>query len=238
MKFDPNIKIDNTIALVPVLNEVKTIGVIVAELQAAGLQHIRVVDNGSNDGSDLVAEKAGAEVIKESIRGYGRACWTGLQDLPSEIEWILFADGDGSDDFSCLPLFFSLRDRYDLILGDRRSTPIGKAAMTPVQNFGNSLATYLIKWGWGYRYRDLGPLRLIKRSALELIKMEDRGFGWTVEMQVKAIECKLAICELPVGYRCRQGGKSKISGTISGSFKAGTIILTTLGKLYLRRLFK
>jgi hypothetical protein len=100
------------------------------------------------------------------------------------------------------------------------------------------LATYLIKWGWGYRYRDLGPLRLIKRSALELIKMEDRGFGWTVEMQVKAIEFKLAICELPVGYRCRQGGKSKISGTISGSFKAGTIILTTLGKLYLRRLFK
>ncbi len=238
MKFDPNIKLDDTIAIVPVLNEVNTIAVIVRELQNCGLKQIRVVDNGSNDGSEIAARLAGGEVIKEPVAGYGRACWRGLQALPVGIEWILFTDGDGSDDLSCLPLFFSLRDRYDLILGNRRSTKLGKAAMTPAQNFGNSLATTLIRWGWRYCYRDLGPLRLIKRSALELIQMQDRGFGWTVEMQVRAIECSLAICELPVGYRCRQGGKSKISGTISGSIKAGTIILTTLGKLYLRRLFK
>jgi glycosyltransferase involved in cell wall biosynthesis len=237
MKSNCDLRINDTVVIIPVLNEATTIASVIRELQIYGLKYIRVVDNGSNDGSEVVASKAGAEVIREPIPGYGRACWQGLQDLPAEIEWILFVDGDGSDDLSCLPLFFSLRDRYDLILGDRRSTELGKAILTPAQNFGNSLATFLMKWGWGYSYRDLGPLRLIKRSALETIQMEDRGFGWTVEMQVRAIECNLEICEIPVGYRRRQGGKSKISGTISGSFKAGMVILTTLGKLYLRRFY-
>ena len=225
---------NNILAIIPVLNEEATIARVISSLQAYGLTNIRVVDNGSSDRSATEAQAAGAEVLFEPVSGYGRACYSGLQNLPAEIEWLLFCDGDGSDDFTCLPEFFRLRDRYDLILGDRRSTPQGKSALTPVQNFGNGLASWLIGWGWGHWYGDLGPLRLIRRSALAKIAMQDRGMGWTVEMQVRAIEEKLRIVEIPVIYHSRQGGQSKISGTISGSIQAGVIILTTLGKLYWR----
>ncbi|MGD1921023.1 MAG: glycosyltransferase family 2 protein, partial [Pleurocapsa sp.] len=226
--------LNNVLVVIPVLNEEATIAGVIQNLHKFGLHKIRVVDNGSSDRSSIVAQRAGADVLYELIPGYGQACWTGLENIPAEIDWILFCDGDGSDDFGCLPEFFSLRSKYDLILGDRRATVAGKAVMTPIQHFGNGLAGWLIDLGWGYKYRDLGPLRLISKSALNRIGMKDRGFGWTVEMQVRAIEEDLKICEIPVNYHPRQGGKSKISGTILGSFKAGTIILTTLGKLYFK----
>ncbi|NER37652.1 MAG: glycosyltransferase [Oscillatoria sp. SIO1A7] len=222
--------------IIPVLNEEATIAPVIQSLRQYGLTDILVVDNGSSDRSIAKAQEAGAEVIREPIPGYGRACWRGITALEPETEWVFFCDGDGSDDLSQLPELLAATTKADFVLGDRRSTAAGRAAMTPVQNFGNWLATFLIGLGWGHRYRDLGPLRLIRRSALEQLQMEDRGFGWTVEMQAKAVEAGLAICEIPVGYRRRQGGRSKISGTLSGSFKAGTIILGTLGKLYLRRL--
>ena len=226
---------ENVLVVIPVRNEEKTIVAVIQDLQSFGLTKIRVVDNGSSDRSAEVAKNAGAEVLFESQPGYGRTCWRGIQNIPPQIDWILFVDGDGSDDLSCLPRFLSLTEKYDFILGDRRGTPEGKAVMTPVQHFGNGLAGWSIYFGWGHHYHDLGPLRLIRRSALEQLSMQDRGFGWTVEMQVKAVEAELNICEIPVGYRPRQGGKSKISGTISGSLQAGTIILTTIGKLYLSR---
>jgi len=218
--------------IIPVRDEEKTIFRIIADLQDFGLKRIIVVDNGSSDRSARVAAQAGAEVLSESQAGYGRACWRGLQAVNAEIEWILFCDGDGSDDLGCLPEFFRLRQQYDFVLGDRRATPQGREVMTPVQHFGNGLSGWLINWGWGFKYHDLGPLRLIRRADLDRIAMQDRGFGWTVEMQVRAVEEGLKIVEIPVNYRPRQGGKSKISGTLSGSFKAGTIILGTLGKLY------
>ncbi|WP_019506092.1 glycosyltransferase family 2 protein [Pleurocapsa sp. PCC 7319] len=224
--------LNKVLVIIPVRNEEATIAVVIRDLQALGLTKIRVVDNDSQDRSSIIAKEAGAEVLFESVVGYGQACWRGLQNISDEIDWILFCDGDGSDDLSCIPHFLDLRKQYDLILGDRRATATGKAVMTPVQHFGNSLASWLINLGWGYRYHDLGPLRLIRRSALEQIKMQDRGFGWTVEMQVRAVEEGLKICETPVNYFPRQGGKSKISGTISGSIQAGIIILSTLGKLY------
>ena len=230
--FDTSGDSDNVLVIIPVRNEEVTIGNVVKELIRFGLSKIRVVDNGSSDRSAEIARQAGAEVLFELKPGYGRACWRGLQDIPQEIEWILFCDGDGSDDLSCLPDFLRRRDQFDLILGDRRATAQGKAVMTFVQHFGNGLASWLIKFGWGYQYHDLGPLRMIRRASLEKISMQDRGFGWTVEMQVRAVEEGLKICELPVNYRPRQGGKSKISGTVYGSIKAGTIILSTLGKLY------
>ena len=223
---------NNILTIIPVRNEEATIALVILSLQTYGLKHIRVIDNGSSDRSATLARQAGAEVLFEPIPGYGRACYCGLQNLPAEIDWILFCDGDGSDDLTCLPEFFRLRDRYDLILGDRRSTPQGKSAMTPVQNFGNTLASWLIALGWGHWYKDLGPLRLIRRSALAKIVMQDRGMGWTVEMQVRAVEEKLRIVEIPVSYHPRQGGKSKISGTVSGSIQAGIVILSTLGKFY------
>lgn len=230
--------LDNILVIIPVWNEEATIAQVIQTLQSFGLKQIRVVDNGSRDRSTEIAKAAGAEVLCETIPGYGRACWRGLQELPSHIRWVLFCDGDGSDDLSQLPMFCDRRQNYDLILGDRYATAAGKNVMTPAQKFGNKLATFLIRLGWGATYRDLGPLRLVRRRALDEIQMRDRGFGWTVEMQVRAVECNHRFCELPVGYYPRQGGKSKISGTISGSLKAGSVILATLGRLYLRRLWK
>jgi glycosyltransferase involved in cell wall biosynthesis len=223
---------DNTLAIIPVRNEEATIAQVVHSLQESGINSIRIIDNGSRDGSAARAREAGAEVLWEPIPGYGCACWRGLQQLPPEIEWILFCDGDGSDDLRHIAEFLAQREEYDFILGDRTATVLGRQVLTPVQHFGNRFATWLIKLGWGYRYRDLGPLRLIRRSSLEQMQMQDRDFGWTLEMQVKAVENHLRICEIPVNYRPRQGGKSKISGNITGSIKAGTVILMTLGKLY------
>ena len=228
-------KLDNILVIIPVRNEESTIATVIQSLQTLGLNQIRVVDNNSIDASATQARAAGAEVIFEPIPGYGRACWRGLQQLPPEIEWILFCDGDGSDDLRHLPEFFAQRDNFELIIGDRNATLAGRTAMTPVQKFGNRLASLLINWGWGYQYHDLGPLRLIRRCALEKMQMQDRGMGWTVEMQVKAVECDLRISELPVNYCLRQGGKSKISGTVTGSIKAGMVILGTIASLFLRR---
>lgn len=226
------------LVLIPARDEAETIGNVVRSLQSYGLSQIRVIDNGSRDATAAIARAAGAEVIFESRPGYGRACWQGLQNVDRTIDWILFCDADGSDDLSRLPEFFALIPHYDFILGDRRASPSGRRALTPVQNFGNWLSTRLIALGWGHRYNDLGPLRMIRCQALERIRMGDRGFGWTVEMQARAVELGLRIREIPVGYRDRQGGKSKISGTLKGSFQAGTIILTTLGKLYWQRLMQ
>jgi glycosyltransferase involved in cell wall biosynthesis len=232
---NPFLDLKRVVVIIPVLNEAATIAAVITSLQSYGLEQIRVVDNGSTDDSVVIARAAGAKVMYEPTRGYGQACWRGLQQLPSECEWVLFCDGDGSDDLSQLPEFFAAAASHDLILGNRRASPTGRAAMTAVQNFGNGLATALMGVGWGFWYQDLGPLRLIRRSALERIQMRDRGFGWTVEMQARAIERGLPICELPVNYRHRQGGRSKISGTLKGSLQAGSVILTTLGKLYLQR---
>jgi hypothetical protein len=222
--------------IIPALDEEATIGAVVATLRDLGLTRIRVVDNGSRDTTVPRARAAGAEVIVESRRGYGQACWTGSQNLPPEVEWILFCDADGSDDLRDIArLLAEASAGADFVLGDRRARPEARAVMTPVQNFGNALSTTLIRLGWGQHYRDLGPLRLVRRSLFERIGMRDRGFGWTIEMQVRAVELGARIVELPVGYLRRQGGRSKISGTIKGSVQAGTIILSTLAALAWRQ---
>jgi hypothetical protein len=230
--------LDSILVVIPVRNEASTIRDVLCALQHHGLSNIRVVDNGSTDDSAAIATQAGAQVLSEPKAGYGQACWRGLQGLPTSIEWILFCDGDGSDDLSMLPAFLTAREQYDFILGDRSATAAGRAAMTPVQQMGNRLATKLIRWGWGDEFKDLGPFRLIRRSVLDSLSMRDRSFGWTLEMQVRALEHRVRILELPVPYRTRRGGTSKISGNLWGSVQAGRVILQTLGALYLHRLFR
>ena len=233
---DNSFDLKRVCVIIPALNEEATIGDVVRSLQSYGLSKIVVVDNGSQDATVRMAQEAKAQVVRESKQGYGQACWRGLQQIPEACDWILFCDADGSDDLSQLPAFFAGTAQADLIVGNRRATKASRGALTPVQNFGNALATNLIGLGWGYWYKDLGPLRLIRRASIEQIQMQDRSFGWTVEMQVRAIECGLNICEIDVDYWPRQGGKSKISGTIIGSFRAGSIILRTLGQLYYQHL--
>ena len=228
--------LDSVQVIIPALDEEETIGLVVETLHGLGLTRVRVVDNGSADRTAQRAVAAGAEVLVEPRRGYGQACWTGYQDLAEEADWVLFCDADGSDDLNdCMRLVEAATEGADFVLGNRRASAKDRGAMTPVQQFGNGLATTLIRWGWGARYGDLGPLRLIRRDLLERIAMQDRGFGWTIEMQVRAAEEGAKIVEMPVGYRPRAGGQSKISGTVRGSIGAGTIILTTLAHLWTQR---
>jgi len=172
---DPSLK--NIQVIIPARNEAEAIAPVIQALQRTGLTRILVIDNGSSDNTTAIARHAGADVIHEARPGYGQACWQGLLNLDPATEWVLFCDADGSDDLSQLPRFFQLRHHHDFILGNRRATPSGRRALTPVQNFGNWLSTRLIALGWGHPYNDLGPLRLIRRDALEQIRMRDRGFG-------------------------------------------------------------
>lgn len=224
--------------IVPALDEEAALPGMLSSLRAFGLARIRVVDNGSRDRTAHVAARLGAEVLTEPRRGYGAACWRGMADFDAETEWVLFCDADGSHDPGCLALLFAHAARgADFILANRRSLPADRAAMTFAQNAGNALATWLIALGWRRRFCDLGPLRLIRRAALDRIGMRDRGFGWTVEMQVRAVEEGLWIDEVPVRHRGRREGRSKISGTLTGTARAGAAILATIARLWLRRIW-
>ncbi|MEM1157032.1 MAG: glycosyltransferase family 2 protein [Verrucomicrobiota bacterium] len=224
---------EQILVIIPALNEEDALPGVIHDLQSFGLQHIRVVDNGSTDGTADIARNAGAEVITEKRRGYGQACWTGSQKLPDGIKWLLYCDADGSDDLSVLPEMLAAAADVPFVLADRRSSAESRSRLTPVQNFGNGLASTLIRVGWGARFHDLGPLRLISREAYQQIGMQDRGFGWTVEMQARIAELKIPFREIPMNYRPRQGGTSKISGSLKGSIQAGSVILSTLASLFL-----
>lgn len=222
--------------IIPALNEVATIGSVVRDLRACGFTRIRVVDNGSSDGTAAAAAAAGAEVVCEPRGGYGQACWTGAQGLDPAVAWLGFCAADGSDrPEDLVALAARAQEGFDLVLGDRTARRGSRAALTRIQVAGNRLATRLICWGWGRQFRDLGPLRLIHRDVFDPLVLRDRGFGWTLEMQVRAVELGARVIELPVEAQPRRGGQSKISGTVVGSVRAGAVILTTLLRLRLRR---
>ena len=151
--------------------------------------------------------------------------------LHDDIEVVLFLDADSSDDLSRLPDLIEpiLADQADLVIATRNAPTVEKGALSWHQRFGNRLASRLIRWRWGYHYRDLGPFRAISRKALDRINMRDRAYGWTVEMQIRALQEHLRIRQTSVHYK-RRIGRSKIGGSIRGSIKAGYWILTTIAK--------
>lgn len=223
------------LVIIPAHNEEEGIAVAVQRLNAAGFARIRVVDNGSRDRTAAVAQAAGAEVLQIPGRGYGLACWVGAEGIPAGVEWLVYANADASDELEAYPRFASLSSDYDLLLG-ARVHPEDRYQFTPAQRFGNWLAPFLIKCFWGWRFADLGPQRAIRVAAYRRLQMKDRGFGWTVEMQARAVEEGLRILEIPVRSHPRVTGQSKISGTWRGTITAGVIILWTLAKLVGRRL--
>lgn len=226
----------NVVVVIPALNEDASLPRVIARLRAVGLNRIRVVDNGSSDRTTEVARNCGAEVFAEARRGYGQACWTGCQHLPSDAEWILFCNADGSDDIERVPrLLDATADGAEFVLGNRVAGEDRHDRLALAQRFGNAFAAGLIQLLWGARQGDLGPLRLISRQAFQELNMRDRGFGWTVEMQVRAVEAGLRMVEVPVRNFPRIAGVSKISGTVKGSIQAGAIILSTLAVLWLKR---
>ncbi len=222
--------------VIPALNEAESLEALLPIVRSLGVGQIIVADNGSSDATADVARRCGATVVREPRRGYGAACAAALEHVRDEADVIAFLDADLADDPALLPVLAEpvLAGRADLVIGCRVPELREPGAMTLPQRFGNALATGLIRLGWGYAYRDLGPFRVISRAALEAIDMQDRAFGWTVEMQVRAVELGLRIEQIPVPYR-RRRGVSKISGTLGGVLRAGYWILRTLGGLYWTR---
>lgn len=221
--------------VIPALDEERAIGGVLDALDRGLVDQVLVGDNGSRDRTAEVARAKGATVVSVPERGYGAACLGALGQLAPDAEVVVFMDADGSDDPGELPALVRpiLRDEADLVIGSRTLGRAEKGALTLPQRFGNWLATRLIGWLYGQRYTDLGPFRAIRRSTLERIGMRDRRFGWTVEMQVRALQVGARVLELPVSYRKRIG-KSKISGTLSGVVRAGWGIVSTIVRLWVR----
>lgn len=218
--------------VIPALDEEESIGRVIGDLPRAMVDRIVVVDNGSSDATARVAREAGAMVVREEERGYGAACLRGLCELSTDPpDIVVFLDGDYSDHPDELPLVAGpvLRDEADFVIGSRMTGDAEKGALLPQARFGNRLACFLMRLIWNVRYTDLGPFRAVRWDALERMNMADRGYGWTVEMQIKAARAGLRIREVPVSYRKRIG-ESKITGTVSGSVKAGVWILWTIGR--------
>lgn len=220
--------------VIPARDEAETICRVLTGLKRYDVGQVVVGDNGSRDGTGVLAGRAGADVVHEDRLGYGAACAAALTALTPDISVVAFLDADLADDSSRLPELLGpiLADEADLVIGVRPVALRESGSMTPPQAFGNWLATRLIRWIWGHAYQDLGPFRAIRRSSLEELGMEDRRFGWTVEMQVRALQEGLRVREVPVAYRARNGGRSKISGTVAGVFRAGASILHTIGRLW------
>lgn len=221
--------------VIPARDEAAAIGKVLAEIPAIA-DVIVVADNGSRDATAEVARRAGATVVSEPRPGYGGACLTALAALPP-VDIVVFLDGDHSDYPEEMGLIVApiVAGEADLVIGSRMLRADAEAALTPQQRYGNRLAVVLIGWIWGQRYTDLGPFRAIRREALVRLDMADRDFGWTVEMQIKAAARGLRVAEVAIRYRERIG-VSKISGTVSGTLRAGSKILWVIGRHALRRL--
>jgi glycosyltransferase involved in cell wall biosynthesis len=221
--------------VIPALNEERSLPLVLAALPHSLIEEIVVVDNGSSDRTAAVAVEGGARVVHEPRRGYGSACLAGIAAL-SDVDVVAFVDADYSDHPEELALLLEpiLTDRADLVIGSRMVGEREPGALLPQALFGNWLATRLIRLFWGVTFTDLGPFRAIRATSLTALQMQDRDYGWTVEMQVKAAQAHLRCVEVPVRYRKRVG-RSKITGTVMGTIRASHKILATIFRSAWRR---
>jgi len=220
--------------IIPMLNEQRSIGLVLDDLPAVA--EVIVVDNGSTDEGVAIARSKNATVIHELQRGYGKACLTGIEYVSQHVTEpenaiVAFVDGDYSDHPDELPNLLSkiTNEDFDFVVGSRSTGKREKGAMHFQAIFGNWLACTLMRLFWGVKFSDLGPFRAIRYQSLIDLEMQDENFGWTIEMQIKAFCNGLKITEVPVSYRQRIG-VSKISGTVSGTIRAGYKILWTIFK--------
>jgi len=215
--------------VIPVFNERDSLPLVVGDIPAGIVSEIVVVDNASTDGTNLVAQRLPVRLIREERRGYGSACLAGVAAIrPDPPDVLVFLDGDYSDHPEEMPLLLNaIEEVADLVIGSRALGRAEAGALLPQARFGNRLACWLILLFYGHRYTDLGPFRAVRWNAYERLGMEDTNFGWTCEMQVKALRKGLKVAEVPVSYR-RRVGVSKITGTVSGTLRAGYKILWTI----------
>lgn len=219
--------------IIPAFNEENSVGKVIKDIPAI-VRDIIVVNNNSNDATASNATTAGATVLDEKFQGYGAACLKGMDYVAAKEykpDIIVFLDADYSDHPEELTLLIQpiINENYDMVIGSRALGKRDKGSMTIQQRVGNKLATALLKWFYKTKYTDLGPFRAIKYDSLLQLKMKDRTYGWTVEMQLKAAKQKMKITEVPVTYRKRVGF-SKVSGTVKGTIGAGYKIITTIFK--------
>ncbi|TMQ60746.1 MAG: glycosyltransferase [Candidatus Eisenbacteria bacterium] len=232
--MSPALRVD---AIIPALDEADSLGRVLDLLPSPPVRRVIVADNGSTDSTPRIARDHGATWVFEPRRGYGAACLKGIEALAQDPpDVVLFLDADLSDDPAEAGTVLGpiLDGRADLVIGSRTAGTREPGALAPHARFGNWLATRLLQALYGVRYTDLGPFRAIRYDSLKRLGMADRDFGWTVEMQVKAARLGLRYAEVPVRYR-RRVGRSKISGTLGGSIRAGMKILGTIFADYLTK---
>ncbi|MDG2431140.1 glycosyltransferase family 2 protein [Flavobacterium sp.] len=214
--------------IIPAYNEEKAIGNVIKEIPSI-VDEVIVISNKSTDNTIKVATNAGATVLSESRKGYGYACLKGMDYIAnsdSKPDIIVFLDGDYSDyPEELLKIIAPIQNEdIDFVIGARVASLREKHSMTPQQVFGNWLATTLMKYFFRAKFSDLGPFRAIKYDKLLALKMEDKTYGWTVEMQLKVLKQKMSYIEIPVRYKNRIG-VSKVSGTVKGTIMAGVKII-------------
>jgi len=222
--------IENIAIVIPALNEEDALRHLLPEIPQTFARWVIVVDNGSTDETASVAQSAGAVVVKEAQRGYGRACLSGFQkacELGAEL--VIFMDGDGSDDPADLTLMLKpiWEGRADFVVGSRVSKNAEPGAVPPQARLGNWLVSGLIRLRLGTHVHDIGSFRALPCSVLETLEMREMTYGWPVEMVVKAARAGYRIAEVPLHYRLRSHGRSKVAGTIKGSVKAAYFMLKT-----------
>jgi glycosyltransferase involved in cell wall biosynthesis len=222
-------------AVIPTLNEAATIAGTIAMLPRNVVDEIIVADSSSNDGTPAIAQAAGARVVSLRERGYGRACAAGVVAAGEGCGIILFLDGDGADraDLADMLVAPIRAGTHDFVIGSRVRGVREPGSMSWHQVLAGRLAGWLISLMYGMHYTDMCAFRAISREALARLDMREATYGWNIEMQIKAARAGLRILELPVPYRCRAGGSSKVAGTIGGSIRAGWRITLTVARLAL-----
>jgi glycosyltransferase involved in cell wall biosynthesis len=222
----------HTLVIIPAFNEARSIGAVVADIPEDLVDEVVVVNNASTDETERNALSAVATVLREDRKGYGYACLCGIDYARTRNpEVVVFLDGDYSDypEEAALLLRPILDDEADFVVGSRMLGNREPGAMLPQALVGNRLACWLMRVLWGAHYTDLGPFRAIRFADLLGLEMQDQTYGWTIEMQIKAVLAGLRYTEVPVSYRKRVG-VSKVTGTVSGTVKASVKILWTIAK--------
>ena len=221
--------------VIPCLDEEEAIGGVVCEVLAEGVDEVIVVDNGSRDATAARAREAGARVLSEPVRGYGRACAAGVAAVRPDAQIVSFLDGDGSD----VPAFLAevagpvARGEADFVMGSRLTGQRERGSMTPQQLVAGRLAGVLMRLVYGVRFTDMSPFRAIRIDRLRRLGMRETTYGWNLEMQMRAAAAGLSIREVAVDHRRRRAGVSKVSGDPIAGLSAGWKITTTFLRLAL-----